>query len=68
MTGNRIVCRLDGRELLEVEDDTFGEPGRVGLWTKADAVTSFDALAVRELEAGDAAGGDEASRGRRSDR
>jgi hypothetical protein len=68
MIGNRIVCRLDGRELLEVEDDTFGEPGRVGLWTKADAVTSFDALAVRELEAGDAAGGDEASRGRRSDR
>jgi hypothetical protein len=47
MAGDRIACFLDGKKLLEVQDDTFMESGMVGLWTKADAVTSFDALTVR---------------------
>lgn len=33
---------LNGKKLLEVQDNTFSEPGGVGLWTKADAATSFD--------------------------
>jgi hypothetical protein len=48
MIGNTITCWLDGQELLHATDDTFTKPGMVGLWTKADAVTSFDDLAVRE--------------------
>ena len=50
MAGDRIVCDLDGSMLLDVEDDTFPEPGRVGLWTKADAETAFDDLGVTPLK------------------
>ena len=52
----RVVAReavfevhLDGQKLFDVEDLTFGEPGRVGLWTKADSVTHFDDLKVTVL-------------------
>jgi hypothetical protein len=44
--GTRFRVSLDGELLFEVEDDTFAEPGQVGLWTKADSVTAFDALAI----------------------
>jgi len=47
--GNRIVCFLDGKKYLEVRDDTF-KSGKIGLWTKADAVTAFDNLRVKEEE------------------
>lgn len=40
--GSRFRVGLDGRHLFEVEDATFGDAGRVGLWTKADSVTVFD--------------------------
>lgn len=40
--GPRFRVWLDGRELFTVEDTTFREAGRVGLWTKADSVTRFD--------------------------
>ena len=46
MTGNHIECSYDGKPALETEDDTFTVAGRVGLWTKADAVTAFDDLEV----------------------
>lgn len=42
--GNKIVCALNGEHALEASDDTFPSGGKIGLWTKADAVTSFDAL------------------------
>lgn len=48
--GNRIVGYLDGKKMLEVSDNTIPELGGVGLWTKADAATSFDDLKVRNLE------------------
>lgn len=44
--GSKIVCELDGEHKLEVTDETFPKPGKVGLWTKADAVTSFDKLGI----------------------
>jgi len=44
--GNHIVVSLDGRDLLDVRDSTFTESGGIGLWTKADAATSFDDLSV----------------------
>jgi hypothetical protein len=42
--GDRITCSLNGALLLDVRDATIGKPGGVGLWTKADARTSFDDL------------------------
>jgi hypothetical protein len=33
--------------LFEADDATFKEAGKVGLWTKADSVTSFDNLTVK---------------------
>lgn len=42
MVGNRITCYVDGKHLLTAIDNTFVQPGQVGLWTKADATTSFD--------------------------
>jgi hypothetical protein len=44
--GNKITCSLNGKHTLEVTNDTFPKPGKVGLWTKADAVTSFDQLKI----------------------
>lgn len=44
--GEQIACLLDGKVLLKARDDTFKEAGKVGLWTKADAQTSFDNLTI----------------------
>jgi len=33
---------LNEKELFKVQDDTFSHEGKVGFWTKADAVTFFD--------------------------
>jgi hypothetical protein len=44
--GDRITCSLNGALLLDVRDATIGKAGGVGLWTKADARTSFDDLAT----------------------
>ncbi len=49
MQGSHIVCYLDGEELLNVHDETFANRGFVGVWTKADAVTSFDDLMIQPL-------------------
>lgn len=46
MKGNLIQCYYDGRKYLEAKDGTFGDPGKIGLWTKADAQTQFDDLTV----------------------
>ena len=35
-------------KLYEVEDSTFTDAGRVGLWTKADSVTLFDEVTYGE--------------------
>ena len=40
--GNRFKLIFDGKHLFDVEDTTFTEAGRVGVWTKADSVTLFD--------------------------
>ncbi|MFO0972191.1 MAG: hypothetical protein U1A27_01960 [Phycisphaerae bacterium] len=47
MVGNHIVCRLDEQKLLDVTDNTIKSAGMIGLWTKADASSSFDNLAVQ---------------------
>jgi len=45
--GDYIQGWLDGKKLLDVQDTTFTRPGGVGLWTKADAATSFDDFTAR---------------------
>ena len=44
-TDNRFKVLLNGKHLFDVEDKTFTEAGKVGLWTKADSVTAFDDFA-----------------------
>ncbi len=44
--GNLFEVFVNGQKLYEVEDNTFTEAGKVGLWTKADSVTYFDDLRV----------------------
>jgi hypothetical protein len=39
---NLFTVSIQGKTLFQVEDDTFREPGAVGVWTKADSVTLFD--------------------------
>jgi 3-keto-disaccharide hydrolase len=46
VTGDRITCYFDGEKKIETSDSTFQGPGKIGLWTKADSVTSFDDLTV----------------------
>ena len=54
--GSLFEVYLNGRKLFEVEDSTFGEPGWVGLWTKADSVTRFDDLRIANLDVAEGAG------------
>ncbi len=50
LKGDQIECLLNGKKQLEAKDDTFTKAGKVGLWTKADAQTSFDEFTVKELK------------------
>jgi len=47
MKGSGITCYLNGKKLLEKTDDTFTRPGKVGFWTKSDAVSDFDNFNVK---------------------
>jgi hypothetical protein len=46
--GTRFNVIFNCRPLFEVEDATFSDGGMVGLWTKADSVTAFNAFAYGE--------------------
>ena len=48
MVGSHIVCYLDEKKHLDVEDETFKEAGKIGLWSKADAQSHFDDLKTRD--------------------
>lgn len=47
--GDQMECFYDGKKYLEVRDTTFSR-GKIGLWTKADAVSHFDDLRVRPIK------------------
>ena len=47
--GNRFQVLFDGSPVIDAQDDTFKEAGKVGVWTKADSVTHFDALSAKPL-------------------
>jgi len=42
--GSRFAVIYNGKQIFEVEDSTFSDTGKVGLWTKADSVTLFDEI------------------------
>ncbi len=44
--GTSVTCSLDGKVLLEATDDHVPGEGGVGVWTKADAASSFDDLTI----------------------
>jgi len=44
--GALFAAYLNGEKLFDVEDGTFSDAGRVGVWTKADSVTYFDDLRI----------------------
>jgi hypothetical protein len=44
--GDLFEISWDGKKVIEARDKTFSEPGKIGLWTKADSVTYFDDLRV----------------------
>lgn len=44
--GRLFEVYFNGIKLYDVEDATFSQPGKVGVWTKADSVTHFDDLTV----------------------
>ena len=46
----RFKVSFNGNQLFEVDDSTFTEAGKVGLWTKADSVTLFDQITYGETK------------------
>jgi hypothetical protein len=48
--GETIKVSWDRYPVIRVNDRTFGRPGLVGLWTKADSITRFDDLLVIKLD------------------
>ena len=44
--GRLFEVYFNGTKLYDVEDPTFTQPGKVGVWTKADSVTQFDDLTI----------------------
>ncbi len=44
--GNHFEVYHNTKKLYEVEDETFKQAGKIGLWTKADSVIYFDDLTM----------------------
>ena len=47
---NLFTVYLNDKEIFQVKDTTFPNAGKVGLWTKADAVSYFDNFEVRTIK------------------
>jgi hypothetical protein len=47
--GDRLQVFWEGKPVIDARDGTFREAGKVGVWTKADSVTHFAALAATPL-------------------
>ncbi len=44
--GAMFAIFFDGQKIMELEDSTFSQAGKTGLWTKADSVIYFDDFQV----------------------
>ena len=40
--GDKFTVSFDGKKVIEANDESFKDAGKVGVWTKADSVTLFD--------------------------
>jgi hypothetical protein len=47
--GDKLRVYWEGKPIIDATDATFGEAGKVGVWTKADSVTYYDALTATPL-------------------
>jgi hypothetical protein len=43
---NALLVSFNGEEVIDTEDTTFPNSGKVGLWTKADSLTHFAELEI----------------------
>ena len=50
MIDNEIKCYFNNKLELELTDNTFKNSGKIGLWTKSDAVTYFDDFEIIPLK------------------
>ncbi len=48
--GDLFTVYMDDKELFQVQDTTFENSGKVGFWTKADAVTYFDDFEIEKFK------------------
>ena len=55
-SGKMLRVAFNGQQLIETQDTSIGEAGKVGLWTKADSLTHFADLEI-ELAHAAATGG-----------
>ncbi|MBI3320648.1 MAG: hypothetical protein HYZ91_00065 [Candidatus Omnitrophica bacterium] len=47
--GDQFTVRWDGQGAITLRDQTFRQPGRIGVWTKADTVAYFDELRLEPI-------------------
>ena len=47
--GDHFEVYFDGQKVIDANDKTFTQPGKIGVWTKADSITEFDGLSVTPL-------------------
>jgi hypothetical protein len=47
--GRHLKVAFDGKVVIETNDRTFSNPGKVGLWTKADSVSAFSNLKIERV-------------------
>ncbi len=47
--GRHLTITFDGKVVIETDDNTFTNPGKVGLWTKADSVSGFTNLKIERV-------------------
>jgi hypothetical protein len=47
--GPHLKVTFDGRVVIEKDDRTFSNPGKVGLWTKADSISAFTNLKIERV-------------------
>jgi hypothetical protein len=48
--GWRLTITFDGKVVIETDDKTFSNAGKIGLWTKADSVSAFTGLKIEPAQ------------------
>jgi len=48
--GTHLKVSCDGKSIIDADDATFQDAGKVGFWTKADSVTYFKNLKIKNKE------------------